>query len=65
MPTRDSSRNALPRLERSPGPRPGWHLIIAVDGVPCLSERYGSERAAKSAWDAFRRRQSRRVSVTS
>ena len=58
-------REYVPRLERSPGPRPGWHLIIAVDGVPCLSERHGSERAAKAAWDAFRRRQSRRTVAAS
>ena len=58
-------REYMPHLERSAGSRPGWHLVISVDGVPCLSERYPSERAAKAAWDAFRRRQARRVSVAS
>ena len=58
-------REYVPRLERSAGLRSGWHLIISVDGVPCLSERCVSERAAKAAWEAFRRRQARRVSVAS
>ena len=58
-------REYVPRLERRAGARPSWHLIISVDGVPCLSERYLSERAAKAAWEAFRRRQARRVSVAS
>ncbi len=58
-------REYVPRVERSTGSRSGWHLIISVDGVPCLSERYLSERAAKAAWEAFRRRQARRVPVAS
>ena len=59
-------REYVPRLERSPGSRLGWHLVISVDGVPCLSERYLSERAAKAAWETFQRRQARRpVAVSS
>jgi hypothetical protein len=56
-------RQYVPTLERAANSRASWHLVIAVDGVPCFSERYPSERAAKAAWEAFRRRQARRVAV--
>lgn len=58
-------RQYVPTLERATNSRASWHLVIAVDGVPCFSERYPSERAAKAAWEAFRRRQARRAVVTS
>ena len=53
-------RQYVPTLERTTHSRTSWHLVIAVDGVPCFSERYASERAAKAEWEAFRRRQTRR-----
>jgi len=46
-------------LERD-GVRPSaWHLIVSVDGVPCFSSRYPTERSALDAWTQFKRRQSR------
>ena len=53
-------RQYVPTLERTTHSRTSWHLVIAVDGVPCFSERHASERAAKAEWEAFRRRQTRR-----
>ena len=53
-------RQYVPTLERTTNSRTSWHLVIAVDGVPCFRERHPSERAAKAAWEAFRRRQTRR-----
>jgi hypothetical protein len=53
-------RQYVPRVERTPGHAQPWHLVIAVDGVPCFSERHASSGAARAAWLAFRRRQARR-----
>ena len=55
------SRQYVPRLERSSNPALGrWHLVVAIDGVPCFSEHYPSERAAMAAWATFKRRQAKR-----
>jgi hypothetical protein len=48
-----------PRLTREHGPGLPWHLVVAVDGVPCHSGRHASERAAVADWEAFRRRQAK------
>lgn len=32
-----------------------WHLVIRVDGAPCLSRRFDSERAATNALRAFKK----------
>ena len=54
------SRQYVPRLERSSNPALGrWHLVIAIDGVPCFSEHYPSERVAVAAWATFKRQQAR------
>lgn len=54
-------RHYVPRLERSSNPTLGrWHCVIAVEGVPCFSEHYPSERAAVMAWGKFKRQQAKR-----
>jgi len=53
-------RGFLPRLERSSSRPPRWHLVVSVDGVPCFSAHYPSERAAIAAWAKFKRQQARR-----
>ena len=49
-------REYVPRVERSAGPPPRWHLVVRAEGVPCVSEHYPSERVALAAWARFRRR---------
>ena len=62
--TLDSSmirgRCFIPRLERESSQPPRWHLVVSIDGVPCFSARYPSERAAMMAWIQFKRRQAKR-----
>ena len=53
-------RTYLPQLERTPHQTMHWHLVVSVDGVPCFSERYPSERAALAAWARFKRQQAKR-----
>jgi hypothetical protein len=60
VPAQIRGRQFVPKLERTPGSKPEWHLIVSIDSVPCFSERYLSERAAKAGWETFRRRQARR-----
>jgi hypothetical protein len=52
-------RAYLPRLEHLPGPLSRWHLVVSVDGVPCFSQRYPSERIALAGWARFKRQQAR------
>ena len=54
------SRAFVPRLERESNHPLRWHLVVSVDGVPCFSGRYASERAALEAWGRFKRQQARR-----
>ena len=53
-------RHFIPRLEREPNHSPHWHLIVSVDGTPCFSGHYPSDRAAVAAWATFKRRQAKR-----
>lgn len=53
-------RQFLPRLERQANHPLRWHLIVSVDGAPCFSGHYPSDRAAMAAWATFKRRQTRR-----
>ena len=32
-----------------------WHLVVSIDGVPCFSGHYPSERQALDAWTRFKR----------
>ena len=54
------SRHYIPRLERAPNHALRWHLVVTVDGVPCFSSHYPSERAAIAGWTKFKRQQARR-----
>lgn len=53
-------RQYLPRLERDTQHAKRWHLIVSVDGAPCFSGHYASERMALIAWVQFKRQQARR-----
>jgi len=53
-------RHFIPRLEREASRPPRWHLVVSVDGAPCFSGRYPSERTALIAWAAFKRQRGRR-----
>lgn len=53
-------REFVPRLTRVTTASPPWHLIVTVDGVPCFSGHYPSERATLKAWAQFKRGQMRR-----
>ena len=50
----------VPRLERESTRPARWHLIVSVDGAPCFSARYASERAALLAWNQFQHQQAKR-----
>jgi hypothetical protein len=49
-----------PQLARSAQAEAPWHLVVTVEGVPCFSHHYASERAALAGWAQFKREQSRR-----
>lgn len=53
-------RHFIPHVEREGGHSSRWHLVVSVDGVPCFSGRYPSERAALAAWAKFKRQQGKR-----
>lgn len=53
-------RSFVPRLERLVRQDLRWHLVVTVDGVPCFSERFATERTALDAWAKFKRQQARR-----
>jgi len=53
-------RTFIPRLESDASQAVRWHLVVTVDGIPCFSGRYASERLAKTAWAQFQRQQARR-----
>ena len=52
-------RQFIPRLARTTTEAP-WHLVVSVDGIPCFSAHYPSERAALEAWTRFKREQAKR-----
>lgn len=59
-PSSISGRLFVPQLDKTVAPHGRWHLVVAVEGVPCFSGHYDSERAALLAWDTFQSRQARR-----
>ena len=54
-PTYIRGRKFISQLEREAIQPARWHLVVSVDGVPCFSGRYPSERAARAAWLRFKR----------
>lgn len=60
-PTLLHGRQYLPRLERETNHAKHWHLVVSVDGVPCFSGHYPSERLALAAWVQFKRQQTKRI----
>mgnify|MGYP001583795237 CR=1 FL=1 len=53
-------REFVPRLTRITTASLPWHLIVTVDGLPCFSGHYPSERATLKAWAQFKREQMKR-----
>lgn len=49
-------RTYTARLERAAAHPQPWHLMVFVEGVPCLSVRHASAAAARAAWAQFKRR---------
>jgi len=49
-----NGRRYLPRLEREAATGT-WHLVVWIDGVPCFSHRYPSQREATNGWELFKR----------
>lgn len=56
-------RRFVPHVECEANHPLRWHLVVSVDGVPCFSGHYPSQRAANAAWEAFKRRQAKRRSA--
>ena len=54
------SRSYEPRLVHELGAQTCWHLVVKVDGAPCFSQRYASEREGLQAWNQFKRQMARR-----
>jgi len=44
-----------PRITRESSMQGSWHLVVLVEGVPCFSGRYASERDALQMWNRFKR----------
>lgn len=53
-------REYVPKLERSIQSGQRWRLVVSVEGVPCFSGHYPSERAAAIGWERFKRQQAKR-----
>ena len=60
-----NARWYVPRLIQEPSPAGRWHLVVIVDGVPCLSRRFTSERSAAASWQQFKRQASKAAPVAS
>ncbi len=50
------NRCYTPRVARESSLQGSWHLVVLVEGAPCFSGRYASERDALQAWEQFKRR---------
>ena len=46
----------VPRLKQEPAGIDRWHLVVTVDGAPCVSARCASTREAIESWQRFKRR---------
>lgn len=53
-------REFIPQLTREVQQTIPWHLVVAVDGVPCFSERHKTRRQAVLALQRFKRSRSKR-----
>ena len=47
-----NGRRYVPRLDKESST---WHLVVWVDGVPCFSHRFPSQREAVESWQQFKR----------
>lgn len=55
-------RTYEPRLIHELAPHTAWHLVVKVDGAPCFSRHYPSEREGLDGWKQFKRQQGKRSS---
>jgi len=55
------NRCYTPRLTEEPSPNGRWHLIVTVDGTPCFSHRYATEKNAVAAWQQVKRQPNKLV----
>lgn len=53
-------REFVARLVRAASHPSQWHLVVSVEGAPCFSGHYPTEREAVAAWARFKREQIRR-----
>ncbi len=60
-----NDRRYVPRLDQEPSPAGRWHLVVTVDGVPCSSRRFTSERSAVASWQQFKRQASKAAPAAS
>ncbi len=51
-----NDRSYVPTLAHEALPVPCWHLVVSVDGAPCLSQRYPTAKQAAEAWKQFKTR---------
>lgn len=58
-PTIIRGRCYIPCVTREAKSNTRWHLVVHVDGTPCFSGHYTSERATLTAWLRFKREQAR------
>ncbi len=49
----------VPQLQQEASAPRQWHLVVTVDGVPCVSRRTATRQAALAAWEQFQRRRRR------
>lgn len=49
----------VPQLQQESSAPRRWHLVVTVDGVPCVSRRTATRQAALAAWEQFQRRRRR------
>lgn len=52
-------RHYIPKLEKEASSSAPWHLIVRVEGAPCFSHRYPSQRDAIQSWERFKRQTTR------
>ena len=60
QPTALRGRNYEPRLIHELAPHSAWHLVVKVDGAPCFSRHYPSEREGLDGWKQFKRQLGKR-----
>lgn len=55
LPSTIRGRSYVPQLQQESESEHRWHLVVTVDGTPCFSRRFASQREAFQAWERFKR----------